>query len=75
MIQNDLEKQQLTDRLERASADINRSLIESVKLCLRTCVVCDHWNQLNETCSVNNLRPPANIIAFGCECFVNEIPF
>lgn len=35
----------------------------------RTCVVCKNWNAANETCILANARPPATVIAFGCERF------
>jgi hypothetical protein len=41
----------------------------------RTCLTCDHFQQAKETCGLNGQRPPAKIIAFGCECYENEIPF
>ena len=51
---------------------IVRTLSEST----RTCITCDHWQHKTELCSFYNyMRPPAKIIAFGCESYVNEIPF
>jgi hypothetical protein len=35
----------------------------------RTCVVCKHWRGDNELCGLNGMRPPATVIAFGCELF------
>lgn len=42
----------------------------------RTCITCDFWNGPDkETCQLVNQRPPAHIIAYGCEKFLEEIPF
>ena len=41
----------------------------------RTCITCDHWQANTEICGLYNARPPAKIIAFGCESYINEIPF
>lgn len=47
------------------------------KKATQTCVRCDHFNQVNETCQLANppRRPPAMIIAYGCPKFEDEIPF
>jgi tRNA A37 methylthiotransferase MiaB len=69
-------KEELTKRLEAASNGLVNALTQSVQSVITTCVVCDHWNQVNEVCTLyNNQRPPAKVIAFGCPAFVNEIPF
>lgn len=43
----------------------------------RTCVSCDHFRTGNETCGLANARPPARIIAFGCEKYSDDmdVPF
>jgi hypothetical protein len=41
----------------------------------RTCVTCEHFDDKAELCKLNGLRPPAFVIAFGCECFEDRIPF
>jgi hypothetical protein len=40
------------------------------------CPNCENFDGGLERCKLNNMRPPATVIAFGCECFVdNELPF
>lgn len=41
----------------------------------KTCITCEHFEQKKELCQLNGLRPPATVIAFGCECFVDGVPF
>ena len=42
-----------------------------------TCLNCHYWQAEKELCGKFNARPPAKIIAFGCEKFSDEhwIPF
>ena len=48
----------------------------SLKRSIVCCPNCDNWQARKETCGLNNQRPPAPIIAFGCECYIgNKVPF
>jgi hypothetical protein len=40
----------------------------------RTCISCDNWNHVNEICDKWKQRPPAKIIANGCDDY-SDIPF
>lgn len=68
-------KEQLVERIEAVSAQFAKGLVQVVENAAKTCVVCDHFDLPKEVCMLNKMRPPARIIAFGCECFENEIPF
>lgn len=68
-------KEQLVQRIEAVSAQFAAGLTRVVENAARTCIVCDHFDLPKELCNLNRQRPPARIIAFGCECFENEIPF
>lgn len=41
----------------------------------RSCLNCDHWDQVNEICTTFKERPPAKVIVCGCEHHIDEIPF
>ncbi len=41
----------------------------------RTCVDCLHFNSASEECDLYHQRPPARIIARGCDSFEDDIPF
>lgn len=62
------------------SHEVMRGLGNTIEATLKrgivTCLNCENFHARNETCALNNKRPPAPIIAFGCECFKNDdIPF
>lgn len=43
----------------------------------RSCINCEHFDELNgEICKLAKARPPARVIAYGCEQWCDmEIPF
>lgn len=42
----------------------------------KSCINCYAFNESKETCSVaGNIRPPARVIATGCESWDEDIPF
>lgn len=44
--------------------------------CTRCCPNCDYFGGgKTEICELAGVRPPASIIAFGCEKYVDRIPF
>jgi hypothetical protein len=66
---------ELVERLEVVSNKIIDNMVTACQIAIKTCVTCDSFNQVKETCNLNGLRPPAKIIAFGCECFTQDVPF
>lgn len=46
-----------------------------VRSCVTTCMNCQHFSEGVEKCELNFQRPPARIIANGCECWEERIPF
>lgn len=41
----------------------------------RTCVSCQEFNEATEVCGLYNARPPARVIAEGCEQYKQAPPF
>ncbi len=67
-------------KLELSSAASNaiyRVLEDIANYPFRTCIKCDNFDEAKEICKLYNLRPPAKIIAFGCEQYKADdwIPF
>jgi hypothetical protein len=56
--------------------DLHRIVDSAMQRSIVACPNCEHWKAFNETCGLYNQRPPAPVIAFGCNSFLlNEIPF
>ncbi len=62
-------------QLEALSEVVAKHVKIAIKDACKTCLTCDHFKQAKEVCGLNMQRPPAKVIAFGCECYENEIPF
>jgi hypothetical protein len=63
---------------QKENQQLMDQLIEVVsKHTAKTCVECLYFDEPSETCQFNqsNMRPPARIIAFGCDVFEYDIPF
>ena len=41
----------------------------------RTCINCEHFDEKPELCRLAGQRPPARVIATGCEKHLDQIPF
>lgn len=48
-----------------------------LKFPYQTCIICRNFNENKEECKLFNAKPPARVIAFGCDKFddLEEIPF
>lgn len=60
-----------------ASNSVYRVLEDMTNYPFKTCIKCDNFDEKNELCKLYNARPPARIIAFGCEQYKDDdwIPF
>ncbi len=57
-------------------AELEKAFSRILKNQAICCINCINFKRQTEVCSLNNLRPPAAIIAFGCERFdYDDIPF
>lgn len=67
-----------TKRTEDRYGDLAKfisKLKRDIEVFTRSCINCEHFNEEKELCSMFNARPPARIIALGCEHHIDEIPF
>lgn len=60
--------------------ELGRVMRRHLDECTKCCPNCEHW--INgpktapiEVCELAGIRPPADIIAFGCEKYQDKIPF
>lgn len=70
---------------EGAALELRASIINGAKNMMestvnhpyQTCLLCDHFQENTEQCKFYKSRPPARVIAFGCESFSDKdwIPF
>lgn len=72
---------QFGDRMANVAAlseTLSKSIDDSLRRSIMCCVNCSHWDDKNELCTAAKpapARPPARVIAFGCEYFLDVIPF
>lgn len=57
--------------LQRCGAEVARGVVEA----LQTCLTCVHFTEATEVCALAKQRPPARVIAHGCDCHLDNIPF
>jgi hypothetical protein len=56
--------------------DVSTRVAYELERLTRTCVNCINFLEKSEECMIAGYkRPPARVIAFGCEKFEEEIPF
>jgi hypothetical protein len=60
-----------------ANSAIMDILYSNVSFPFQNCLNCLNFNEQTELCKLCNMRPPAKIIAYGCEAHEdhNDIPF
>lgn len=72
---------QFGDRMKHTAIlaeQITKDLFDGLKLATQCCPNCSHFDEKNELCTAAKpapARPPARVIAFGCEYFLDVIPF
>lgn len=66
---------QLHDRITKRIDELFNALSGELEKNVKTCISCNSFDESTETCKMFEQRPPARIIAFGCEHFNDDIPF
>ncbi len=66
--------------IEGIARELTKRLMPSIgahfRNSVKCCPNCENFDGGMERCRLNDKRPPAAVIAFGCECFVdNDLPF
>ncbi len=61
--------------IELFAAKASRLFAEEIRRLHKNCITCERFDKRSETCELNKKRPPAEIIAYGCECYEEVIPF
>jgi hypothetical protein len=51
-----------------------KEIAGSVVSCMNTCVNCIHFDEPSEVCALAGQRPPARVIAYGCNSY-EHFPF
>jgi hypothetical protein len=64
-----LPPEQLDELVMRVTQRIGAKIPYALLSLCRNCPMCDNWNPDGELCKLANARPPATVIAFGCEAF------
>jgi len=74
-----MSKQELdgvNESLAKAIHDVAVSFGTAAKRARRTCVNCQRFDERLEICKLASKRPPARVIAFGCDSFdPDDVPF
>lgn len=69
------------EAVEGIAQELGQVMRRHLDECTRTCLNCEHFTEkhvnsiYSEICSLAGKRPPARIIAFGCEHYKDQIPF
>lgn len=67
------------DFIDAVTMALLRNLLKDIprhlELMTRCCINCNNWGENSEICNKANLKPPARVIAFGCEMFEEREKF
>lgn len=68
-------QKEIDARLVQAVGDALGPLAEAIHDARRSCVTCLNFEMSSEKCLLARKRPPAQVIAFGCDEYERDIPF
>jgi hypothetical protein len=61
--------------IEALAEIAKQSFADELTKVVRSCLNCDHFDEPSELCKKYGGRPPAKIIAFGCNGYDEKVPF
>lgn len=59
----------------KIAAQLAGQLAPVIEDATRSCLTCCHFSESDEICLLAKQRPPARVIAYGCEQYEDDIPF
>lgn len=63
------------ENLEAIADYLTPRIVELLDQATRTCLNCTHFDEPREICNIACKRPPARVIACGCELHEERPPF
>lgn len=63
------------DQLETIADYLKPAIVEALRTGTRSCLTCERFEEQNEVCNKYGGRPPARVIAFGCDGYEDKVPF
>ena len=68
-------KTETKEALDYLATDLAKRIRDHLMQSMQTCIRCSHFDDKPEVCRLANARPPARIIALGCEKYDETAPF
>lgn len=63
------------ENVRQLAEQIAIRLVEELRNGLQTCITCEHFDEPREICNLAAKRPPAKVIAYGCNAWKERTPF
>ena len=67
--------EQRAEAINQIVKDLSARVQCHLTTAFRTCINCVEFDEPKELCKLANARPPARVIALGCDSYIDTIPF